>query len=112
MSHEISENQIKIDKIKTALLAASSYLFFLCILPILFNKKDKFIIHHAKHGVALFSLEVATVLLSIIPFFGLFLSPFILSFCIFISVWGILGVAKNQCSRILLLSDIVQKIHL
>ncbi|MCM8770409.1 MAG: hypothetical protein NC936_00875 [Candidatus Omnitrophica bacterium] len=112
MNQKFSERRAKIKKIKARALAACAYLFFFCIFPILLHKKDEFIAHHARHGLTLFSLEVATVLLSIIPFFGLFVSPFILSLCIFLSVWGVIGAVKNQYNRILFLSDIAQKIHL
>jgi len=112
MSEEASNTQIEFKKTSIFLLAAASYLSFLCVLPIFLNKKDSFIIHHAKHGLTLFSIEIATILLSIIPIFGMFVSPFILSLCLFFSVWGILGVIKNQYSRIILLSDIAGQIHL
>ncbi|MDD5044167.1 MAG: hypothetical protein PHU91_02975 [Candidatus Omnitrophica bacterium] len=112
MSEEVSQAQPQLSQTQILLLAIAAYLSFLCILPIFLNKKNSFIIHHAKQGLTLFSIEVATVLLSIIPFFGMFVSPVILSLCLFFSVWGILGAVKNQYSRIILLSDIAGQIHL
>ncbi|MCM8771327.1 MAG: hypothetical protein NC936_05640 [Candidatus Omnitrophica bacterium] len=107
-----TSQKTEIKKINTLLLGMLSYLSFLCILPILLNKKDKFIVHHAKLGLILFVLEAITVLLGIIPLFGNFVSPFVLGLCFFLSIWGILGVLKNKYSRIILLSDLAQKIDL
>lgn len=112
MGQQVPSDQAEKKSIQISLLAMASYLFALCVLPLIFNKKNKFVMYHAKQGLALFSIEVSVILLSIIPLFGNYLSPVLLAACFFTSAWGIFTVFQNKTSPILFVSDIAGKIHL
>ena len=51
------------------ILAALSYIWVLCIIPLLFSR-DEFVKFHARQGFVLFIIEVALVLVIWIPFIG------------------------------------------
>ena len=78
------------------ILAIISYIGVLCLIPILMKEKDVFVKFHAKQGLVLFIAEVATMLISWIPFLG-WLIGFI---CWFIWAWlsltGIFNVMKGK----------------
>lgn len=102
----------KKEDLKNILIAGLSYLSFLCIVPIFFRRNSEFVVFHAKQGLVLFGIEVATILLSIIPFIGLFVSPVIFKACVLLSLWGLLSALTNRQSRIILVSQLADKIHL
>lgn len=92
--------------------AVISYISFLCIVSLVLKKDNKFALYHAKQGLVLFVFEVASFLLSIIPLLGWIISIFGLVVFVLASVWGILQALMGNCSRILLISDIADKIIL
>jgi uncharacterized membrane protein len=92
--------------------AVISYISFLCVLSLVLKKENKFAVYHAKHGLALFVLEVASFILSIIPLLGVFLKTFGLAIFGLVSLWGILQALMGNCQRIPFVSDIAEKIIL
>ena len=67
-------------------LAALSYLWVLCLVPLL-GSKDEFVRFHAKQGFALFIVELALVLVAWIPVIGWLLS-------VTVAVVAIIGIIK------------------
>lgn len=65
------------------------YLGILCLIPYLVVKNDDFIKFHAKQGVVLLLLEVATAMFAVIPILGWMIAP-IVYLCLF--VLAILGI--------------------
>ena len=92
--------------------AVISYLGFLCIVALLLKKDNKFAVTHAKQGLVIFVLEVASFILSIIPFLGWILSRVGVAFFAIISLWGILQALMGSRERIPVISDIADKIIL
>jgi fumarate reductase subunit D len=67
-------------------LAALSYLWVLCLVPLL-GSKDEFVKFHAKQGFVLFILELALVLVAWIPFIGWLIS-------LIVAIVAIIGIIK------------------
>ena len=68
-------------------IAALSYLWVLCLVPLLMKRKSKFAQFHAKQGLVLFVAELVGSLLFWFPFFGQVLMLVFL-------VVSILGIVK------------------
>jgi len=92
--------------------ALISYISFLCIVSLVLKKDNKFAAYHAKQGLALFVMEVVTLIISILPLLGpvlKFLGAIIFSL---VSIWGIFQVLMGNRARIPVISDIAEKIVL
>ncbi|MFH1797760.1 MAG: hypothetical protein ABH844_00205 [Candidatus Omnitrophota bacterium] len=50
--------------------AVLSYLWVLCLIPVLMKKNDEFVRFHSRQGLMLFIIEVGVGIISIIPIFG------------------------------------------
>jgi len=94
------------------LLAALSYLSILCIVSLAFKKNNGFVLFHAKQGLALFVLEVACFLLSIIPVLSWLIRTFGLLIFALLSMWGIFEALRGKTSRIPLIFNLSEKIIL
>jgi uncharacterized membrane protein len=92
--------------------AVISYISFLCIVSLVLKKDNKFAIYHAKHGLVLFVLEVASFILSIIPLLGVLIKILGLLVFTLLSLWGILQSLMSNYSRIPVISKIADKIIL
>ncbi len=91
--------------------AMISYWFFLCILPLILKKENKFAVYHAKQGLVLFIFLVGGFIFSIIPFFGL-VYRLILFLYLLIMLWGTIQALMGKYTRIPIISDIASKISL
>jgi uncharacterized membrane protein len=65
-SHSPASNEVSDDKV----FAAMSYLWFLCLLPLLLKRNRPFVQFHAKQGFLLFVCEVAIAMIAWIPVLG------------------------------------------
>lgn len=92
--------------------AVISYISFLCIISLAFKKDNKFALYHAKHGLVLFVLEVASFILSIIPLLGVLIKVLGLLVFTLLSLWGVLQSLMGNYSRIPIISKIADKIIL
>jgi len=92
--------------------AVISYISFLCIISLVLKKDNKFAVYHAKQGLVLFVFEVVCFIVSVIPILGWLLGKGGLVLFTLASVWGILQALMGNRSRILLISDIADKIVL
>lgn len=60
----------KSDIEKNRKMAAISYLSILCLIPLLFRTKSKFVQFHARQGLILLFIEIVLPFFNLIPFFG------------------------------------------
>jgi uncharacterized membrane protein len=74
------------------LLGAASYILFLCFLPPLLLKENKFAMHHARQGFLLFFVEIVLAILVYIVEHSIGLIP-ILGFLIVVVLKFVAGVA-------------------
>lgn len=89
-------------------IAALSYIWILCLVPLLGKKKSKFAQFHAKQGLVLFVFEIIGSLFIWFPFFGqLFMLVLIL-----ISVMGIIKSYNKEWWKIPFVYDLSKKINL
>ena len=82
--------------------AALSYVWALCLYPLLFKKNSSFIQFHAKQGVALFVIE----LLSFVTFF---FAPLVIIICVILSVLGIRAALAGKYWTLPFIGDWVKK---
>lgn len=93
----------QVEQKEARLMAAASYILFLCFLPPLLQKENKFSMHHARQGFLLFCFEIVlAIFISIvdhsigrIPFIG-FVITVVLNFAGWISVLlvAVIGIIK------------------
>ena len=88
MTEDIEQNKNNDDVSKNKSSAALSYLWILCLIPLLSNKKSKFAQFHAKQGLILFGLSIFCGF----PFFGQILFLVILV----VSVIGFLKASNGE----------------
>ena len=73
--------------------ALLSYLFILCIIPLIRKKNDVFVQFHARQGLALFICEMTVFIVSII--FPFLMKPALFVFGV-LSLWGMLKALKGD----------------
>lgn len=94
------------------IFAVISYWLFLCILPFMVKKDNRFAIFHAKQGLVLFIFLVAAFVCGNIPFIG-YLTWRLLAFIYSIAaLWGTIQALMGNYSRIPLISTIAGKISI
>jgi uncharacterized membrane protein len=96
---DVEENKI---------IAALSYAWILCLVPLLGKRKSKFAQFHAKQGLILFILELIASLLMWFPVFGQLI---MLAFVV-ISIMGIIKALNGEWWKIPYLYTWSKKINL
>ena len=89
-------------------VAALSYVWILCLVPLLGKRKSKFAQFHAKQGLVLFIAELAGTLVYWFPIFGQLLALALLV----VSVIGIIKVLNGEWWKIPYVYDFSKKIKL
>ncbi|MEK7584835.1 MAG: hypothetical protein AAB490_06340 [Patescibacteria group bacterium] len=82
--------------------AALSYVWILCLYPLLFRKDSAYIQFHAKQGVALFVLEIVS------PIF-LFFMPLVIIVCVIASIVGIRAALMGTYWTLPLIGSYIKK---
>jgi uncharacterized membrane protein len=90
--------------------ALISYLGFLCIVSLVLKKENRFALYHAKQGLVIFVFEVGAFILSILPLLGGVIRVGGLIVFILLSLFCIMQVLMNKCSRVPVISDIADNI--
>ena len=106
---EITQSSIKdadVEANKT--IAALSYAWILCLVPLLGKRNSKFAQFHAKQGLILFIIELAAGLIMWFPVFG---QLFMLALVV-ISVTGIIKVLNGEWWKIPFVYEWSKKINL
>jgi fumarate reductase subunit D len=90
--------------------AAIGYLSFLCFVPLVLKKENKFALFHGKQALVLFILELAAAILKVVPALGDLV--FTLSFVVFgiLSLIGIVKVLMGERWEIPVVHEIAERI--
>ena len=88
-------------------VAALSYAWILCLVPLLGKRKSKFAQFHAKQGLILFAIELAASLVSWFPVFG----QLLILALIVVSVMGIIKAMNGEWWKIPFIYEWSKKIN-
>ena len=94
------------------IFAVISYWLFLCILPLMLKKDNKFACFHAKQGLVLFIFLVGGFIFNIIPIFGGLIYRIVLVIYLLSMLWGTIQALMGNYTRIPIVADIADKISL
>ena len=90
--------------------AILSYLWVLCLIPILLKKENEFVVFHARQGLMLFIVEVGLGILGIIPFLGPIISTIGILVCGLLSLVAIVQVLMGNKWKIPVIAEWAEKI--
>jgi len=90
--------------------SAISYLFFLCIIPLMIKRKNPFVLLHARQGLVIFLFEVLIFIFSIIPVLGSFIGVVGGIICFCLSIFGIAQALRGSEAAIPFITNISKKI--
>ncbi|MEO5366623.1 MAG: hypothetical protein H7831_09775 [Magnetococcus sp. WYHC-3] len=85
---------------RTQLMALFSYMNVLCLVPMLFNRGDEYVMFHARQGVVLWIWAVVAMLGLHIPVIGGFLFSLSAVLIAMLSLVGLVSVALGRAWRI------------
>lgn len=95
---------------KVNIMALISYIGVLCLIPFLSKDEDKFAKFHAKQGLILFFLEVASYfIIFLIPFSGIIIGNLLGLLWVVLSVIGIVNVINNEEKKLPIIGDLAEK---
>ncbi|MCU0665894.1 MAG: hypothetical protein MUF05_02210 [Candidatus Omnitrophica bacterium] len=101
------------DEIQEAkILAMAGYLPFLCILPLILKKENKFAVFHGKQGLVLLILLVSGLIINIIPLLGWIVSRIVVFLYLLFVFWGCTQALLGKYTRIPVVAEIADKIIL
>jgi uncharacterized membrane protein len=103
---ESGQNNKDIEENKV--MAALSYAWILCLVPLLGKKDSKYAQFHAKQGLILFIIELAASLLLWFPFFG----QLLMLALVVVSVIGIIKALNGEWWKIPYIYDWSKKINI
>jgi len=89
-------------------IAVLSYIWILCLVPLLGKRNSKFAQFHAKQGLILFALEIIASLLIWFPLFG----QLFMLLLIVVSVMGIIKTLNGEWWEIPFIHEWSKKINL
>ena len=90
--------------------AILSYLWILCLVPLILKKDNRFALFHAKQGLVLFIAELAVGFIGVIPFIGwaiLFFGTFLFGA---LSLAGIVQALLGNLWKMPVVGDIAEKV--
>ena len=91
------------------ILAAVSYLWIIGLILLFVEKKDKFVIFHAKQATAIFAISVILIILGFIPIINLI--TWIGSIALLIAmIYGIITALQGKETKMPLINDLGEKI--
>ena len=105
----MSQPPSKEDILEGKMYALLAYLSILCIIPLIFKKKNPFVLAHGKQGLVLFVAEVGVFVSSIVLPWAY--SPLMFLLMVF-AFWGIIAVLRGQTVRLPVVASIADKIVL
>jgi len=94
------------------IFAAVAYWPFLCILPLILKKGNKFACFHGKQGLVLFIFLVSGFIFNIIPFLGGLPFRLVLIIYLVLMLWGTIQALMGKYARIPIVADIADQISL
>lgn len=108
MSNEQTTPTQDKDVLENKSIAALSYLWILCLVPLLGKKDSKFAQFHAKQGLVLFIIEIIGSLVFWLPLFGQILMLALLV----VSVMGIIKTLNGEWWKVPFIYEWSKKINL
>ena len=90
--------------------AVLAYLSIFCILPLIFQKNNSYVLFHGRQGIVLFVAEATIFILHIL--LGTWILRLGMFLCGVCSLIGIMGTLKGQHYKIPFIADIAEKISL
>lgn len=93
-------------------MAAVGYWGFLCILPLVLMKDNKFAVYHGKQGLVLFIFLVAGFITSILPLFGTLVYRLVLFIYLVLLLWGTIAALAGKKACMPVVSRVAEKIIL
>lgn len=93
-------------------LAVISYIWILCLVPIILKSKNEFVMHHAKQGLVLFIAEIALCVIGLIPFIGWLIGFLGFWLILILSIIGIIKVLAGEKWEMPVLGQYAKKINL
>ncbi|MFC1479846.1 DUF4870 domain-containing protein [Candidatus Omnitrophota bacterium] len=90
--------------------AILSYLWVLCLIPILMKKEDEFVRFHARQGLMLFIVEVGIGIIGIIPMLGQVIYLLGMLICGLLSLIGIVQVLMGNKWKMPVVGEWAEKI--
>lgn len=96
------------DITENKLVAALSYVWILCLVPLLLKKNSEYCQFHAKQGLVLFVVEVLGWLVMWIPFIGFILGILI----VILAILGFINALQGKYWDMPFLSEYAKKINL
>jgi uncharacterized membrane protein len=91
--------------------AILSYLFILCLIPVLMKKENEFVRFHARQGLVLFIAEMAVAIIAIVPLLGPIIYVLGMLICGLLSLAGIIQVLRGIKWEMPVVYDLSQKIE-
>ena len=92
--------------------AILSYLWILCLVPILMKKEEEFVMFHARQGLMLFIVEVGIGIVGIVPVIGHFIATVGMLVCGILSLVGIVQVLMGNKWEIPVIGEWAKKIKI
>ena len=94
-------------------IAALSYIWILCLIPLLTRREDEYCQFHAKQGVVVFIGSFAVMILGIIPILGWFIIlPFGWLIIVVMSILGIINALQGKKWEMPFLGKYAKQINL
>ena len=91
--------------------AILSYLWILCLVPLILKKDNKFALFHAKQGLILFIGELVVGFVGVIPILGWMILFFGTALFGLLSLIGIVQVLMGNFWKMPVVGDIAEKIN-
>jgi len=95
---------------KSKAFAILSYICVLVIISLIYGKKDRFVMFHAKQGVGILLLWVVAPYVLWIPILGWIAGPILMALTLVLAVYGIVYVAKGEEKPVPLVGKYIEKI--
>jgi len=94
MPKEEKKQEVEFDE--NRVLAILSYIWILCLIPLLLKRKDAFVHHHAKQGLVLFIFEILLMVVGVIPLLGWLIAFLGWILSVILAVMGIINVLAGK----------------
>ena len=105
-----SDNPQDPQVIEGKVYAVMSYLFILCIIPLIIKKDNDFVLYHGKQGLVIFVAETAVFVAQIV--LGAWFRDCGVVLLGSLSLWGIIEVLRGRKVRWPVVSPLAEKITL
>jgi len=96
------------DILENKSIAVLSYLWILCLIPLLTKKDSKFVQFHAKQGLVLLIIEIAGTLIYWFPILGQLFALLLL----IVSITGVIKTLNGESWKIPYIYDLSKKINI